>query len=120
MNNWRIRIDIILKADLVGISDCEHNLRAADKSWVKEKLKQGLPYRDSAWTESVAVGGKEFVKKVKFKLGAKAIGRKILANKNNFEIREEQEPYDTVLWSKKAFLSSKNMYFWDVYPENTI
>ncbi|VEN72687.1 hypothetical protein EPICR_10186 [Candidatus Desulfarcum epimagneticum] len=66
------------------------------------------------------VGGKEFAERVKFKLGAKAIGRKIVANKNSFEIREEQEPYDTVLGAEKAFLSSKNMYLWNVYPKNTI
>jgi hypothetical protein len=53
-------------------------------------------------------------------LGSKAIGRKIVANKNSFEIREEQEPYDTVLGAEKAFLSSKKIYFRNVYPENKI
>ncbi|VEN73954.1 hypothetical protein EPICR_200003 [Candidatus Desulfarcum epimagneticum] len=49
-------------------------------------------------------------------MDANAIGRKIVANKNGFEIREEQEPYDTVLGAEKAFLSSKNMHFWNFYP----
>jgi hypothetical protein len=45
-----------------------------------EIMKNGLNQRDAEWTESIAVGDKEFVMEAKAKPGAKAIGRRELAN----------------------------------------
>jgi hypothetical protein len=39
------------------------------------------------WTESIAFGDKEFVMETKAKLGAKAIGRKELKNKEGYELK---------------------------------
>ena len=40
------------------------------------------------WTESIAVGDKEFVMETKAKLGAKAIGRRELENNEGYELKE--------------------------------
>ncbi len=46
------------------------------RKWVEEVLKNGSNQRDGKWTQSIAVGDKEFVMATKAKLGAKAIGRR--------------------------------------------
>jgi hypothetical protein len=53
-------------------------------------LKNGTNQRDAKWTQSIAVGDKEFVIETKAKLGAKAIGRKALSNNEGYELRESQ------------------------------
>jgi len=35
------------------------------KEWIEEKLKNGDPFREDRWTESLAVGGEGFVKEVR-------------------------------------------------------
>ena len=44
---------------------------------VEAILKNGSNSRDGQWTESIAVGDKEFVLETKARIGAKAIGRNI-------------------------------------------
>jgi REP element-mobilizing transposase RayT len=41
-------------------------------------LKNGSNIRDTKWTESIAVGDKEFVLRTQTNLGAKAIGRNVI------------------------------------------
>ena len=106
--------------DLLGQSINMHELSIAHKSWVEERLMLGSLTRDSAWTESIAVGSKKFVENVKLKLGAKAIGRNLTERTDGFEIREEISPYNAVFEPEKEVLSPKNTYFWNVYPGNTI
>jgi hypothetical protein len=53
-------------------------------------LENGTNQRDAKWTQSIAVGDKEFVIETKAKLGAKAIGRKALSNNEGYELRESQ------------------------------
>ena len=43
--------------------------------WVEESMKEGRYSRDEKWTASIAVGKREFVERVKERLGAKAQGR---------------------------------------------
>jgi hypothetical protein len=47
------------------------------RQWVEALLKNGSNKRDAQWTESIAVGDKEFVLATKARLGAKAVGRKM-------------------------------------------
>ncbi len=42
------------------------------------------------WTQSIAVGDKEFVMETKAKLGAKAIGRKGMTDIEGYELKESQ------------------------------
>ena len=41
------------------------------RQWVEAILKNGSNKRDGQWTESIAVGDKEFVLETKARLGAK-------------------------------------------------
>ena len=59
-------------ATLLGIKDTDQ-LSEYHLKWVEEILKNGSNQRDAKWTQSIAVGDKEFVMETKAKLGAKAI-----------------------------------------------
>jgi hypothetical protein len=54
------------------------------RNWVEEILKNGPNQREAKWTESIAVGKKEFVMEAKAKLGSQAIGRKELENSEGY------------------------------------
>ncbi len=58
------------------------------RQWVEDFLKNGSNIRDTKWTESIAVGDKEFVLKTQTNLGAKAIGRNV--------IKQEIPTYDAL------------------------
>ena len=88
--------------------DCQH------RNWVEEVLKNGSNQRDAKWTESIAVGDKEFVMETKAKLGAKAIGRKALEDNEGYELRESQSPYNHVFAPEKCSLRLKNDHIWQI------
>ena len=96
---------------LVGIKDNDQ-LSEYHRKWVEEVLKNGSNQRDAKWTQSIAVGDKEFVMKTKAKLGAKAIGRRGMKNVEGFELRESQNPYNRVFDPEKGGLSLKNGHLW--------
>jgi len=83
-----------LKA-LLGIIDNDQ-LSEYHRNWVEAVLKNGSNQREAKWTESIAVGDKEFVMETKAKLGARAIGRRELANNSGYELKEPLSPYNRV------------------------
>jgi REP element-mobilizing transposase RayT len=99
--------------ELLGIKDRDQ-LSEYHRKWVEEVLKSGLNQRDGKWTESIAVGDKDFVMQTKAKLGAKAMGRRALENNEGFELRESQSPYNDVYDPEKSPLRLKNDYFWQI------
>jgi hypothetical protein len=50
----------------------------------------------------------------KTKLGAKAMGRKVLENNEDNELRESQSPYNHVFALEKYSPRPKNDYFWQI------
>jgi len=65
--------------------------------------------RYSKWTQSIAVGSKTFIEKMKVTLGYRAKGRKIIAADGTFELREVIAPFgnaddldsdNTSLWNQ--------------------
>ena len=86
----------------------EDRYHAAGISLEKESLK-----REGQWSESLAVGGKKFVKGIKAKLGGRASGRQVRETSEEFEIREESCPYDFNLGAKNEDIGLKNVYFWN-------
>jgi len=100
-------------SDLLGARDGEQ-VAAIHRQRVEEILKAGSNERDVKWTESIAVGDKEFVMATKVKLGAKGIGRKTVKSKQGYELKESQNPYGHVFALEKGALRIKNDHFWDV------
>jgi REP element-mobilizing transposase RayT len=98
---------------LLGLKD-PHQLSDYHRNWVEEVLKSSSNRRDEKWTQSIAVGDKEFVMQTKAKLGAKAIGRKASENNEDYVLKESQNPYSSVFAPEKGSLRLKNEHFWQV------
>jgi len=64
--------------DLLKIPSIEE-LQRLHEGWIDGALARGELVRESKWTESVAVGSRDFVAGIKNKLGARVKGRRILA-----------------------------------------
>ena len=64
--------------------------------------------KENKWTQSIAVGSKTFIEKMKETLGFKAKGRKINYADDTFELREVLTPY-----GKANSQESGNTFLWD-------
>jgi len=100
-------------AELTGFKS--YNLfRKAHKELVSESLANGNNFRQNQWSESIAVGSKSFIEKIKEKMGILAEGRKIFENDGGFQLREELGTYIVNSDSKKDDIDVQNTYCWDV------
>ena len=77
---------------LLGIPSIEA-LRRSHGAWVEEALARAEQVREGKWTESVAVGSREFVETIKGKLGIRAKGRRISGIDGESSLRQPQAPY---------------------------
>jgi putative transposase len=82
--------DALLELSGAGSNEAMLMLR---RGWVEEALARGVEPRQGRWTESVAVGGKDFVENTKAKLGLRAKGRRVSGEKTDFTLRETQEAF---------------------------
>jgi putative transposase len=95
IQNPRKRYALIDHAELItllGFRDFA-DLIKSHAAWVDEALKEEKKVRDGRWTESVAVGSKEYVGAIKEKLGALFLRRRIEGRDGQYELREPQGPY---------------------------
>lgn len=106
-----INYDHLMK--LLGIDDLNH-LKAAHNQWVDVALKQS-DKRDSKWTQSIAVGDKEFISKTKKSLGDKVNGRKEVKSETGYELKETQKPYGNIMFHG---FKVGNMLDWDIKSDN--
>jgi putative transposase len=106
-------------AKLLGIRD-DAQMMEVHRQWVEALLKTGSNKRNAQWTESIAVGNKDFVMETKARLGAKGVGRKITGENSQYELREPQIPYSPLFTLEKCGLSDENSYFWDVFHKNSM
>ena len=100
--------------ELLGLNSVAE-LKEMHVKWIEDSLKADKQMRESKWSQSVAVGSKDFVDKIKNELGMRAVHRRTNKVDESFELREEQFPYSTNFSPQNAHLSTENSYFWDVY-----
>jgi REP element-mobilizing transposase RayT len=100
--------------ELLGMKNDEQ-LKISHSKWVESTLKARSNTREAKWTESIAVGDREFVMQTQAKLGEKAIGRKAIGGNDVFELRESQSPYNSLFDPKKHSLRHDNSCFWNCY-----
>jgi putative transposase len=108
IDHWRLM-------DLLGIPSLSM-LQESHRTWVEESLRVERSARDSKWSESIAVGDKGFVARVRKQLGMRAKGRKIKESPGECQLRETQYPYKAVSGGENSPLSSQNLHSWEVYP----
>ncbi len=89
-------------------------LKRSYREWVEESLARKEGRRESRWTESIAVGGKAFVEKIKAELGMRAIGREVMGGDGVYELREGEVSYNGNFAGKNSGLRRKNTYFWNI------
>ncbi len=69
-------------------------MRNEYKQWVNDAINNNDYARESRWTESVAIGNRQFVENTKVKLGLKAHIRKVVDNndKNRYRTLKSEFP----------------------------
>ncbi|MFO7979675.1 MAG: transposase [Candidatus Aminicenantes bacterium] len=98
------RYTLINKERLLQIIQIkERSFKEIYNEWISEYLEQKNFRRESCWTESIAVGNKEFVGMVKTKLGVKAKGRRMVERSGTFKLREPGSSYLLFCPHKKDF-----------------
>jgi putative transposase len=107
-------IDFDRLVDLLGFGNYDE-LRDAHYKWVDGLMQTDYGGKENKWTQSIAVGSKTFVEKMKEALGFRATGRKIISADDTFELREEQMPY-----GEANNLDSGNTFLWDQPPPSLI
>ena len=77
---------------LLGFENYD-DLKDAHWKWVNSAMQTENRGKENKWTQSIAVGSKTFIEKMKEALGFKAKGRKINYADDTFELREVLTPY---------------------------
>ena len=112
-------IDLNGLMELCGLIS-KDQLRNEYKQWVEDSINIDGYNRESCWTESIAVGNRQFVEDTKDKLGLKVQGRKVVERNDKFVLKEPYVPYNAHLDTEKDLLRSENMYYWDENVINSI
>ncbi|MCG8552325.1 MAG: transposase [Desulfobacterales bacterium] len=99
---------------LIELTGCGslNSLTELHRDLVEKFIKEENYKRQTRWTQSVAVGDKDFVVDIKKKLGFRADGRNIVSNNDEYTLREDQAPYNALFGVKKAGIEVKNSHFW--------
>jgi putative transposase len=88
-------------------------LAKAHRDWIEEILASDKGRREELWTKSVAVGSKRFVRKIQENLGARGMGRSVVANGDAYMLRESTETYEADFDTKNRVIAPNNRYFLD-------
>jgi putative transposase len=76
-------------------------LRSSHKGWVEEYLGDGEKARQEEWADSIAVGSRPFVEKVKAFWGYRAKGRDIIEGTERYQVREGPVTYNALIGAEK-------------------
>lgn len=92
-------------------------LRCSHKGWVKEYLGDRANAREEKWTDSIGVGNRLFVEKLKALLGYRAKGRNVIEGFEGYQLREASAPYNALFGAKTGDIGRQNTYSWNVNTE---
>jgi len=95
--------------------------KLAHKKWVNEALTNGRNTRQSEWSDSIAVGSREFTLRIKEKLGIRAKGRTAINGNNGVhQLRESITCYsesDNFVHNEGDSRCTIGYYFWETFSE---
>ena len=100
-------IDFDRLMELLGFENYA-DLKDAHFKWIDSAIQTGAGDTEGKWTQSIAVGSKTFIEKIKEALGFRARGRKIISTDDTFELRDGQASYGAA-----NKLDSGNTFLWD-------
>ena len=107
----RLRYNLIDKhflTKLLNLKD-EEILKHTYKKLIEDAVETWAHKREGRWTESVAVGSREFVKQVDERLDPRLRKRKITKHNRSFELHEDQNSYSDDFAPKTDILSKRNV-----------
>ena len=85
---YRIVNHIALR-DVFGVRSIDR-MRRIHRNWVDAELAREKPReRDPRWTESIAVGQREYLENFKLELGSRACGRREVKLERGYQLKEE-------------------------------
>jgi putative transposase len=71
-------------------------LQSAHRNWISDAIRRDeSKSRDPRWTESVAVGQREYIESIQQTLGSRAVGRKTVELKSGYQLKETAAIYVT-------------------------
>lgn len=85
-------IDMLMLQRLLAV-DTPEAARALIANRASQLLAEGPPRRESAWTESLAIGGQEFLARIQRDLGARATARTVVEAAGLWTLRELPTAY---------------------------
>ncbi len=100
--------------DLLGFENYD-DLKYAHCKWVDSAMQTDNCGKENKWTQSIAVGSKTFIEKMKESLGFRAKGRKMIGADDTHELREMLTPY-----GKANNPDSGNTFLWEQPPPSLI
>ena len=83
------------------------------RQWLEAALAVSSGTREPVWSESIAVGNRAFLEKIKDELRG-INNRALVAGDDIWALREPGSAYSTLFNSEKSLLSSGNACFWDI------
>jgi putative transposase len=86
-------IDLPALMDLLGIGELAE-LQRVHTGWLGAALERGALIRESKWSESLAVGGRAFVDRVKGELGVSTRHRQVVNDGDAHCLKESMAAYD--------------------------
>ena len=104
------RYRLIDLTELVTLAGTNSLLSLQDhhRTWVETELKNDQPKRLEKWSQSLAVGDEQFVKRIQTELGYAATYRETSKDDGAYVLRESAESYNGVFATKKVILSDEN------------
>ena len=97
--------------ELMNISEIDRFCETY-RNWVDAAIMRGDINRQPQWTEGIAVGDKVYVEKVKDQMGYKAIGRKVVEDRDSFVLKETQQSYQSISNKAKGVKQADNAIHW--------
>ena len=91
------------------------DLKDAHFKWAESAIQTDNCDKENRWTQSIAVGSKAFIEKMRESLGFRAKGRQIICADDTYELREEITPY-----GKADNPDSGNTFLWEQPPASLI
>jgi len=89
------------------------NLQLVYSQWIEDALEIENNVRETKWSRSIAVGDKTFIENMKKELGHKARYRRAMGEGTEFQLKEDQIPYNADFDTESNDLSGENRYFWN-------
>ena len=103
-----ININTLIK--LCGINDLTL-FKELYKQWVETELKLNILKRQDKWTESLAVGSKQFIEN--YIQHFEASNKKICQTDDEYQIREGNAAYSGLFAPKMEALRANNSHSWN-------